>query len=110
VAENSTDDEKTVEKLAEQRKRLWARRENNGDEAGGRENGCTLQQKRKRLWARRDNNGDETGGRENGCTLRQKVAPAPHVSIPHVYMSWAVCAPRVHLRREYVLSGRGGRG
>jgi hypothetical protein len=42
VAENSTDDETTVEKLAEKRKRLWARRENNGDEAGGRENGCTL--------------------------------------------------------------------
>ena len=70
VAENSTDDEKTVEKLAEKRKRPWARRESHGDETGGRENGCTwvhivtetstddertvgeLAGKRKRLWAK----------------------------------------------------------
>ena len=37
MAEKSTDDEKTVEKLAEKRKWLWARRDKAGEETGGRE-------------------------------------------------------------------------
>ena len=40
VTENSTDDEKTVEKLAEKRKGLWAGREKNGEKLVEREIGA----------------------------------------------------------------------
>ena len=76
MSENSTDDEKTVEKVAEQRKRLWARRENNGDETDGRKNGCTLRQKIARTTRERWDNWRKRGngyGQDENRTVK-KVA------------------------------------